>query len=440
MLTRLLSRSPAAVLNLYAVTVAFATYFCMYAFRKPFAAATYQGLYFLGSEIELKTVFVVSQILGYALSKYLGIKYCSEITRDRRAWMLVSLIVAAESALVLFAVVPVEWKVVAIFLNGLPLGMVWGLVVWYLEGRRTSEILLAGLSCSFILASGVVKDVGRALMAGDSIPIVLVRFPNPFPEVAEFWMPAATGLLFFPPLLVSVWLLNQVPDPTPEDVAARTARQPMNRHLRALFFRRYLPGIVMLVVAYFFLTAYRDFRDNYQVDLLGELGFSGEDHVALISKIELGVALGVMVAMSLLFLIKDNRRGLAGVFIVMGVGFLLMGVASLAIVARAIDGVAWMVLIGLGSYLAYVPYNSVLFDRLMATTRFMGTAVFAIYVADAWGYTGSIGLQLFKDLVVGDASRVEFMVGYSCVLSLLGVAMMLGSAWYFLLRRSTSHV
>jgi hypothetical protein len=34
------------------------------------------------------------------------------------------------------------------------------------EGRRTSELLLAGLSLSFIIASGVVKDFGRALMDG----------------------------------------------------------------------------------------------------------------------------------------------------------------------------------------------------------------------------------------------------------------------------------
>ncbi|MEW4451247.1 DUF5690 family protein, partial [Bremerella sp. JC817] len=38
-----------------------------------------------------------------------------------------------DATLMLFAVVPVHWKVLAIFLNGLPLGMVWGLVVRYLE-------------------------------------------------------------------------------------------------------------------------------------------------------------------------------------------------------------------------------------------------------------------------------------------------------------------
>ena len=141
---------------------------------------------------------VVSQLLGYTLAKYVGTKVVSEAGRARRMWMLIGLIAFAEFALLLFAILPPEWKVAAIFLNGFPLGMVFGLVVRYLEGRRTSDILLAGLACSFIIASGVFKDIGRALLAGDAIRFFSIPFPNPFPPLSEFWMPVATGLLFAP--------------------------------------------------------------------------------------------------------------------------------------------------------------------------------------------------------------------------------------------------
>ena len=107
--------------------------------------------------------------------------------------MLIAMILVAHFALLLFAVLPNNLKVAAIFLNGLPLGMVWGLVVRYLEGRRTSELLLAGLSCSFIIASGMVKDVGRWMMNVQ--------------QVDQFWMPFVTGVIFLPPFLLSVWLL-----------------------------------------------------------------------------------------------------------------------------------------------------------------------------------------------------------------------------------------
>src|SRR5690349_74631 len=139
--TRFLERAPMPVFVAYSILAAFTTYFCMYAFRKPFAAAKFDGEMFLGSHVELKTAIVISQILGYTVSKYVGIKICSEVRPGRRAFTLLGLILCAELALVLFGLLPNHLKVVAIFLNGLPLGMVWGLIVWYLEGRRTSELL-----------------------------------------------------------------------------------------------------------------------------------------------------------------------------------------------------------------------------------------------------------------------------------------------------------
>ena len=40
---RRLEAAPAPLFALYAVTASFSTYFCMYAFRKPFAAANFPG-------------------------------------------------------------------------------------------------------------------------------------------------------------------------------------------------------------------------------------------------------------------------------------------------------------------------------------------------------------------------------------------------------------
>ena len=163
-LTKRLERASTPLFVVVATVAAFSAYFCMYAFRKPFTAATFSGQSW--GPLEFKTALVISQLIGYALSKYLGIKFCSESQPQRRAVMLITLVAIAELALILFAVLPGSWKVAAIFLNGLPLGMVWGLVVRYLEGRRSSELLLAGLSCSFIVSSGIVKDIGRDMMSG----------------------------------------------------------------------------------------------------------------------------------------------------------------------------------------------------------------------------------------------------------------------------------
>jgi hypothetical protein len=333
--------------------------------------------------------------------------------------------------MVLFAILPAEWKVAAILLNGFPLGMIWGLMVRYLEGRRASDILLAGLACSFIVASGVFKDVGQAVMAGDAIPVLGLSFPNPLPALDQFWMPAATGLLFTAPFLFTLWLLDQMPEQSPSDIAERTLRTPMDGPRRRQFLMSYLPGIALLVAAYALLTAFRDYRDFYLVDVLKQLGYTYADNKAGITRMEMGVALSVLAMMGLLYLIKNNQRALLAALSVIVIGFIMIGVATLLHATGQISGYRWALLIGLGSYMAYVPYNSVLFDRLMASTGFVGTAVFAIYVADSAGYTCSISTQLAKDLLAPTTSRTEFLQMLSTFVSIVGASSAAIAGIYF---------
>jgi hypothetical protein len=293
--------------------------------------------------------------------------------------------------------------------------MIWGLVVRYLEGRRASELMLAGLSCSFIVASGAVKDVGRWLLGLG---------------VTEYWMPCVTGLIFFLPFVASVRLLDVLPDPTQADAEARETRPPMYAGDRRRFVRQYLPGLVVLVVVYLGLTAFRDFRDNYGMELFRELGYA--DEPAIFSRTEVPVALIVLIVLSGLGLFQKRHSGLVAVFTVMGFGIALVGVSTLALDRRLLSGQLWMVAIGLGAYLAYVPFSSFLFDRIMAATRFAGTAVFAVNVLDAAGYTGSVAMLLYKDLVASQSSRLLFFKGVSYTLSVAGTLLLALAAWYFL--------
>jgi hypothetical protein len=417
-----LAAAPGGVLAAYAILASFTTYFCMYAFRKPFTAAEFDGVYFLNSEVKLKTAFLISQTIGYGLSKYIGIKVCPEVERSQRARLLVGLILISYAGLFLFAVVPWDWKFLAICLGaGLPLGMIWGLVVWYLEGRRTSELLLAGLSCSYIVASGTAKDTGRWLLSRG---------------VSEEWMPVAVASLFLPVYLMAVWLLDQVPQPTRDDEEARTVRETMDAAHRLAFLKHFLFGMVVLLVAYLFLTAFRDFRDTFQVEIFEKLGYEFGEHQTIITQSEILVMLGVMAALAALTLIRNNRWGLIGAFAIMMVGAILMGAATVLLDAGAVSGFWWMVLTGLGVYLFYVPFGSVLFDRLIASTRVVGTAVFAIYVFDAVGYTGTIGIVLMKDQYFADFSELDFFRGMTYGMSILGITTLSLSLAYFLIRHA----
>jgi hypothetical protein len=414
-ITNWLENSNSLVFSLYAVMTAFGTYFCMYAFRKPFGASAYEGLIFFNTTIDLKVALTISQVIGYATSKYLGLKFCSEVTRGRRARMLVSLIIAAELALALFAALPEEWKFVAILLNGLSLGMIWGLVVRYLEGRRTSEVLLVGLSCSYIVASGIVKDIGKGLIDSG--------------VATQFTMPVVTGAMFLLPFFLFTWLLNQLPEPDASDEANRIKRVPMNATQRRLFVRQFLPGLALIMFVYVFLSAFREIRDMYGINLLQELGL-GETS-AVFSKTDMPIAIPVFLSLLLLNSIKGHVIGMIATFAIMVSGTLVLGISTLLFDMGHISPIAWMILIGVGGYLTYVPYGTVIFDRLLASTRFTGTAVFAIYIADSLGYTGSVALQLYKALGQSETTWLNFFRGMAYLLSVLGTVLLSLAAVYF---------
>lgn len=399
--------------SVFAGAVAFVTYFSMYAFRKPYAAASFaDGGMVLG--LGLKSAFVISQTIGYATSKFLGIKYISELPRGRRAVALVAIIGVAEFALLLFGVLPGAWKIAAIALNGLPLGMVWGLVFSFLEGRRTSDALGAILSASFIMASGVVKSVGASLLARG---------------VPEFWMPFLTGLLFTPVICLMAWLLAQMPPPSDEEERLRTRREPMSAGERHAFLRAFLPGALLITFMAMVLTAYRDVRDNFAAEIWVGLGYEGQP--GIFGSTETGVAVVVLIVLGFMVVVRNDRRALQTQLALMTGGVALMGVATLAWDIGVLGGVWWMVLAGIGLFTAYVPAGCFLFDRLIGATHFVGTAVFMIYVTDAFGYASSVGVLLYRNFVQPDLDWVTFLRYFGYFASVTGVAAFGSSLVYF---------
>jgi len=413
-ITQRLESAPAAA-AFVAVFSSFCVYFCMYAFRKPFAATGW-GDEMVGG-LTLKSALVIGQLVGYTAAKFISIKVCSELDRRQRVPFLAGLIIFAELALLLLASGSATWQVLAMFLNGLALGSVWGVVTRYLEGRRTSEMLLAGLSCSFIIASGIVKDVGRWVMS-EGVP--------------EAWMPFVTGLIFLLPFFFFLWLLDQIPEPDKIDELDRNERTPMERAGRMRFFVEFLPGMALLLGGYLLLTVYRDYRDNFGVEIFAGLGYAEEP--AIFSRSELWVAFGVLATLLLLALVRDHRRGLICSFGLLVLGTSILGASVPLFDAGMIDGLQWMVLVGFGAYLAYVPFGSLLFERVMAATRFPGTAVFTICLADAVGYTGSVGMMAGKDLLAGEMEPLVFFRKLTIWFSVATTIFFILGSLYFLKR------
>lgn len=415
-----LSRAHPIIFTLVAGLAGFSAYFAMYAFRKPFTAATFDAVPGWHLALDYKIALVVAQVAGYALSKFIGVKVISEIQPHRRAGAIIGLIGVSWLALVGFALIPAPWNVATLFFNGLPLGMIWGLVYGFMEGRRVSEVLAAMLCASFIISSGVDKSVGVWLMHSW--------------QVDRFWMPAATGALFVPILLVSVWVLSALPPPDERDVAERVLRKPMNATQRAGFLKAYAPGLIAIVGSYVLLTAFRDYRDNFAAEIWAALGYAG--NAAVFSASEVPVAVISLAVMGAIIMVRDNRRALLVIHGMVGGGCALVGLSTLAFQAHLISPMAWMILTGTGLYMAYNPVNAVLFDRLVAVSGRVGTAGFLIYVADSSGYLGSVGVLLWRNFGTAQLDWLQFFIMGAYVTSVIGTVGTLFAAIYFL-RRST---
>jgi Family of unknown function (DUF5690) len=410
-----LERANPVLFTAIAGIAGFAAYFSMYAFRKPFSVALFSDVPGWHFALDYKIALVLAQVAGYALSKFIGVKVIAEFEPQKRAGGIIKLIFLSWVALLLFAIVPAPWNVFAMFLNGLPLGMIWGLVFSFMEGRRTSEVLGAILCASFIVSSGVVKSIGKLLMDNS--------------HISAFWMPAATGVLFFPLLGISVWGLSQLPPPSPRDESERVRRAPMGRAERMEFLRRYGTGIGLLVASYVLTTALRDFRDNFAAEIWTALGFGHA--AAVFTASELPVAVFALTVLGVIIVVRNNVKALLVIHGVVFAGLLLLGASTLAYQSGLLSPLAWMIMSGAGLYMAYVPFNAMLFDRLIAVSGTVGTAGFLIYIADASGYFGSCALLIWRNFGLVQLNWLQVFTASAYGTSALGMLLVGLSAWYF---------
>ncbi len=408
------------IFNIWASLAAFITYFAMYAFRKPFSAGTYESLEIWG--IDYKIVLIITQVLGYMLSKFGGIKFISELKPKQRIGFLLLLISIAEISLLFFGFTPYPYNFIWLFFNGLPLGMVWGIVFSYLEGRRFTELLGAGLSASFIISSGVVKNTGRWL---------ILNF-----EVSEFWMPFYTGLIYLPILLLGAWMLNKIPAPNEKDISLRSVRVPMKHKERLSFFKENAIGLVLLILIYMSMTAYRDFRDNFAVEIWQSLGYTNQPE--LLSLSEIPIAICSLLIVGSLFLVKNNRTALAINHYAIILGGLITGIATFLLYKDLISPISWMISIGFGLYLGYIMYNTMLFDRLIASLRLKGNVGFLIYLADSFGYMASVGLLLYKNFGAKEIDWLSFTMNMSYIFCFATTIPAIASLVYFKYKQKQS--
>jgi MFS family permease len=376
----------------FAALVTFSVYSCMYGYRKAFTAAGFSAWVFWG--IDYKVWLVTAQVLGYMLSKFYGIKFIAEKIGENRALIIFKLILTSWGALLGFAIVPPPYNILFLFLNGFPLGMVWGLVFSYVEGRKATEFMGAVLASSFIFASGFAKSIGSWL--------------TQTMHISELWMPFAAGAIYFLPLLLATALLEAIPAPTEQDYQQRCERKPMDKAARKNFIHQFWPGLSLLILSYILLTILRDFRDNFANEILAEQGLTG--NAAIFIQTEIPVAIIVLISVSLLMLVQNNFNAFFLNHLIIIIGWLVALVSTLLFSYNQITPYFWFLGVGAGLYLAYIPINCLYFDRMIASFRLRANVGFVMYVADAFGYLGSVIILFLKNFASLKTSWTQFFI------------------------------
>lgn len=381
-----------SLVTLRAAFAAFGVYFCMYGFRKPFTVASFEGLSYAG--VDYKILIIIAQAVGYFISKFIGIKFISELKPEKRIFYLFTFIAIAELSLLGFAMVPAPYNIIFMFINGIPLGMIWGIVFSYIEGRKTTEIIGLFLCSSFVVSSGFTKSVGKFLM-------------DIF-NVSEFWMPFSAGLIFIFPLILFGYLLEKIPQPSEEDIVLKNKRQPINKVERKKLFKQFFIPILCIVFLYMSLTILRDFRDNFNREIWDGLHYSFSSSIFTVT--EIPIAVMVLLILSFMVKVKNNKKAFTYYHYILFAGILTVGFSTYLFQRNIISPFYWMILSGFGMYICYIPFNGIYFDRMIAAFEIKGNVGFLIYIVDSFGYLGSVLILLYKNFGSAKTSWLSFYI------------------------------
>ncbi|WP_225859908.1 MULTISPECIES: DUF5690 family protein [Chitinophaga] len=398
---------------IFAAIVSFAAYTSIFAYRKAFNVAHFSGYTLWG--MDFKIALVITQVIGYMASKFYGIRFISEMKRIGRGRLILSLVGIAWLSWLLFALIPPPYNCWCLLLNGFPLGMIWGIVFSYIEGRRTTDMISAALAVSFIFASGLAKSAAQWVMSAW--------------QVSEYWMPFTVGALFLLPLLLFTYLLERLPPPDEEDKRQRVDRQPMPPADRKALVRRFLPGIVALVIIYILVTILREVRDSFMADMWRESGAAFVP--GTFARTETTISLIILVLIAAMVWLQHNFKAFLLAQGIMLAGFIIALTITLLHQQQLVSMYSWMMLAGLGLYMVYIPFNSILFDRFIASFRIAGNVGFLIYIADAFGYLGSVAVLLMKTWQFIRDGWLPFFMQLVILTSITGIAGTLLSITYF---------
>ena len=259
-LTVRLAGAPAWVRVAYAMVMLVPLYLATYFWKSPMftlpQSYTNVSVCAVGdARLDLQTSLAAGQTIGFFLGKLpaMLLMASSVFFRYRYTTMVVIMFCAAAFNGLGIALFDRSGALASPFMQAVTSGCtsaifgsaVFGGIVTWLEGRRATELLFATLNLAVVLAGGIGRAYGVALLDWG---------------VAPRWMPLVASGSGFVLAAFFLALLAQLPAQTAGDTAQRGKRGPMTHAQRAKFCLRFAPGIAVSLAAYLVIMSLRGFR------------------------------------------------------------------------------------------------------------------------------------------------------------------------------------
>lgn len=393
---------------LWAGGAALLSYSLVYALRKPYTAAAFDGLDLFG--VDYKIAITTIQILGYVIAKFVGIKLISELKREKRFKFFVYSVILAELALIGFGLIEAPYNVFAMFINGLSLGCMWGVIFSFIEGRRVTDMLASLLGISIVFSSGLAKSIGLFVM-------------NEI-KVDQFWMPALIGGIALPLLILLGYALKALPHPDKEDIVHKSERIAINSKQRKDIFKAYMPVLSMLFIANFLLMTLRDIKEDFLVNIIDMSNQSSW----LFAQVDSIVTLIILGLFGLMVFVKSNIKSLLILLSLVCASTIMMTYISLNYESLNLSPVTWLFVQSLALYIAFLTFQTIFFDRFIACFRIKGNVGYFIAMIDFIGYTGTVLVLCTKEVFQIETNWFELYNQMSVCVGVISTVMFTGAA------------
>ena len=283
------------------------------------------------------------------------------------------------------------------FLNGLSLGCMWGIIFSFIEGRRMTDILASLLGVSMVISSGTAKSAGLFVM--DTL------------NISEFWMPALIGGIALPILALLGYSLNRLPQPTAEDIAMKSKRETLNGKQRWDIFKNFMPFLTLLFIANVVLTILRDIKEDFLVKIIDVSQYSSW----MFAQVDSVVTIIILVIFGLMVFVQSNLKALSILLGLIIISMVVMAVVSFGYEQLQLNAIVWLFIQSLCLYLAFLTFQTIFFDRFIACFKIRGNVGFFIAMNDFLGYTGTVIVLAVKEFFSPDINWTAFynlMAGY----------------------------